>query len=167
MKYLYVEGTKQGKIEGGVTQKGREKSSLVHSINYQVESSTDKGSGAAASKRVHGYLVVTTEVDSASPLFWAVATNNEILKTVTLDFFKMGSVDDKLMEGKETLYYKIELKDARIAKYRLYTPEYHATETSAEHARWELNEMHFAFKSMTTTHVLKSKSHQDDWATPQ
>jgi len=43
--YLTLEGANQGKIEGDVTQKGREKSILVYEIEHEIEIPRDTHTG--------------------------------------------------------------------------------------------------------------------------
>lgn len=52
-------------------------------FTFGVTSPRDQATGQASGKRQHKPITIIKEVDSASPLIWQAAANNETLKTVS------------------------------------------------------------------------------------
>ena len=66
--FLTLTGQKQGQIKGSVTQKGREGTIEVIGLSHSILSPRDAASGLPSGKRMHKPLVITKELDIASPL---------------------------------------------------------------------------------------------------
>jgi type VI secretion system secreted protein Hcp len=90
--YLTVEGKVQGKINGSVTQKGRENSILVHSFDNEILVPQDPATGQVTGKRQHDPIVILKEIDKSSPLLWRALVNNEVLTTWVLDFWAPAAI---------------------------------------------------------------------------
>jgi len=106
--YMTAKGETQGKINGSVTQAGREGSMKVEEFSHSVSQSIDSASGLPSGKRQHRPIRVTKEIDKASPLLMNAFTNNEILTEVRIDFWQPSS------SGQEIQFYTVELVNARI-----------------------------------------------------
>src|SRR5271170_8515231 len=107
--YLTLKGQKQGDIQGGVTQKGREHSILVHSFSHEIISPRDPASGLPTGKREHHPVHILKEIDQSSPPLWTALVNNENLVTWQLKFWAPSAT------GVETQIYTITLTNASIA----------------------------------------------------
>jgi type VI secretion system secreted protein Hcp len=114
--YLRLEGEKSGKIEGSVTQKGREGRIMVFALSHDVASPIDPESGQAAGKRRHTPLVVTKEVDRASVPLHRAQADNERFKRWELDFFASGRSGGS-GAGVEVQHFTIELTNASISSF--------------------------------------------------
>lgn len=88
--YASFKGKKQGQLKGEST-KGREKDGWfeIQSIDMEAEVPVDPKSGAASGKRQHKPLIITKEVDAASPLLLNAHVTNEAFETVIIQ-----TVDD-------------------------------------------------------------------------
>jgi len=78
--HMWIEGKKQGKIDGPSKIKGREKSFEVLALDHQVTLPFESRTGSVAGKRVHHPLVVVKTVDEASPKLYKAITTGEHLK---------------------------------------------------------------------------------------
>lgn len=100
---ISVDGTKQGAFKAD-TQKPKTQGSA---ISYEVKSSPGRA-------RVH-MLVITKEAGPSSPQFFTALFTNEVLKTVTLEFFRISA------SGTEEFYQAIKLTNAVVSQMRQYT----------------------------------------------
>jgi type VI secretion system secreted protein Hcp len=118
--YLSVKGKKQGNIKGESTKNGKGQSStkgvLCHGFQYAVESQYDAGTGQATGRRQHKPLVITREVDSATPILYHAMCTNEGFQTATLSFVRPDS------SGKEVVFKTIELTNGSISKIEYAQP---------------------------------------------
>jgi type VI secretion system secreted protein Hcp len=114
--YLKLKGEKQGEIQGGVTDKGREKSIMVIAVSHEIVSPRDAASGLATGKRQHKPFVITKEIDKSTPLLYNVLVNNENIPEWELQFQPKSGVTTP--GG----YYSIKLTNARIASIRSVLP---------------------------------------------
>jgi len=115
--YLTVVGQKQGQIVGSVTQKGREKSILVHAFESQITSPRDAASGLATGKRQHQPIRILKEIDKSSPLLWNALVSNENLTSCVLKFFTTG-LAPAAGAGVEVQSYTVTLTNANISSMR-------------------------------------------------
>ncbi len=91
---LATVGTKQGSIKGNSKVKDHEGwldiesvevGGLAFAVENEVALRRDAASGLPSGKRQHKPIVITREVDSASPLIWQALATNESFKTVTIE----------------------------------------------------------------------------------
>ena len=111
-----IEGAKQGKIEGGNIQKGREGWIEVLEFEHVIRSPRDISTGQAAGKRQHGPLKIVKAIDKASPLLFNALVTNENLSSIEFKFFLIDRT------GAEKNYYTIKLGDATISEIKAYMP---------------------------------------------
>ena len=161
-RYLYVKGSKSGAIEGSVTQKGREKSSMILSVETKVAIPVDQHSGLSAGMRRHEAVTITKEIDQASPLLFQACVNNETLTTVTIKFWKVGTMATGT-QGAEEQYYTIELTNAHICEFSTFTPEHTGAEQIAAKSTWDQERVAFSFQKITFTWTKGGKMGSDDW----
>jgi type VI secretion system secreted protein Hcp len=102
--FISVDGTKQGTFKAD-PQKPKTQGSA---ISYEV-----KG-GSPGRARAH-ILVITKEAGPSSPQFFTALFTNEVLKTVTLEFFRVS------VNGAEEFYQTIKLTNATVSQMRQYT----------------------------------------------
>ena len=110
--YLKLKGQRQGEIKGSVTQKGREDRIMVIGFNHEVVSPRDAASGLPTGKRQHKPMVITKELDKATPLLYNMLVNNEQITEFKLDFWQPSHT------GAEKQHYTVALTNASIAGIR-------------------------------------------------
>ena len=121
MAYMTVKGQKQGKIQGSVTQKGREGSIAVIAYHHSVVSPRDTQSGVATGQRLHKPFTVVKTTDKATPPLYAALVTNENLLEVTIDFWK-PQIKAGTGAGAEVQYYAVKLTNAGIASITAMMP---------------------------------------------
>jgi len=155
--YLKMTGAKQGDIKGSVTQKGREDTIMVIAVHHEIVSPRDPASGLPTGKRMHKPLVITKELDKASPLLYNVLTNNEDLTKWELKFFQPSAT------GAEKQHYTITLEHANIASINFVMANNKVPELM-KFAEYE--EVAFTYRKITWTWVDGGITASDDWETP-
>ncbi|MDB5098864.1 MAG: type secretion system effector, Hcp1 family [Cyanobacteria bacterium RYN_339] len=70
-----------------LTRNGKD-SDKIHCLNYtyDVKSPRDAATGQASGKRQHAPVVIIKEWDASSPVLMQILVNNEVLKSVKLEF---------------------------------------------------------------------------------
>jgi type VI secretion system secreted protein Hcp len=118
--YLELQFKSQGKVKGQSTTKGHSstvsKGLQCHAFEYSVAAQYDAKAGQTPGKRTHTPLVITREVDSASPLLFHACVTNEVLQSAKLSFVKPDS------GGKEVVFHTIELTNGTISKIGYASP---------------------------------------------
>jgi type VI secretion system secreted protein Hcp len=148
-------GQKSGKIQGSVTQKGREGTSAVIAMSHAVASPRDAVTGLPSGKRQHKALTVTKELDRASTALRQALTSNEILTTVDLLFYRA----DRTI-GSEVQYFTIRLTNATIAAIEMAMPNNkHADLTSLE----TFEDVSFTYQKIEWTWLENNAMAADDW----
>ncbi len=152
--YIEIEGTKQGKFEGGCKRKGREK--MIEGIKFEhgVEVPTDKMTGKITGARVHGPLTITKEVDKASvPIMQALVTG-ETIKKMTVHFWNITP------EGKEAELFNIVLEEAQICSVETKLPNI------KEEGGLMREEVSLRYSTITWTYLDGNLTATDSWLTP-
>jgi len=152
--YMHVVGVKQGEIKGSVTQKGRESKIMVIATNHLVVSAVDSASGMATGKVQQKPFLVTKEVDRSSPQLHAAHGMNEVLSTVTIEYWQQSRT------GAEISYLTITLKNARIVSIHHAMPNTKETELMKLAAYEEIS---FVYDSITWTWNDGGITYTDSW----
>ena len=161
--YLRLKGAKQGDIKGSVTQKGREGRIAVIAVSHEIVSPRDAASGLPTGKRQHKPLVITKELDKASPLLRAALVSNESLTSVTLDFFSAKAPGPAAGAGLEVNDFTISLTNASIASIEMVMPN-NKNPDLAKLATYE--EIAFTYQKITWTWNDGGITASDDWESP-
>ncbi len=85
--YASFKGTKQGQFKGESTRKGgREKDGwfLLSSFDMTSEVAVDSKSGSAKRPQTHPHIVITKEIDAATPRLLTAHNTNEPLESVII-----------------------------------------------------------------------------------
>ena len=155
--YLTLAGQKQGPITGGVTEKGKEGSILVHAFNNRVLSPRDPTSGLPTGKRQHVPVVILKEIDKSSVVLWNALVNNESLTTWVLRFWTQAA------NGAMQEIYTITLTNASIASIE----EYMLDNTVAANASLPMMErITFTYQKIQWVWTAGALTAQDDWESP-
>jgi type VI secretion system secreted protein Hcp len=102
--YISVDGTKQGVFKADSQKTKIQGSAIV----YEVKPG-QPGRGHSHS------MVITKEAGSSSPQFFAALFTNEVLKTVTIEFYRISAT------GAEEIYETIKLTNATVSHMKQYT----------------------------------------------
>ncbi len=151
--YMRVTGAAQGEIQGGVTQKGREGSIEVISLEHQIISPRDPASGLPTGKRQHGTVKITKELDKSSPLLHQAMTNNENLTNVTIQFWRPNGAT-----GQEIQHYTVTLINASVSSIRLWKPN---TKDPSAASSPDMEEIQFTYQRIVWTWVDGGISSED------
>lgn len=156
--YLKLKGQTQGDIKGSVTQKGREDSIMVIAYSHEVVSPRDAASGLPTGKRQHKPLVITKEIDKATPLLFNALVNNENIPEWKLEFWTPSAT------GKEKQHYTIQLVNASIGGIRSEMLNNKYPENMQHKER---EHVEFCYQKIIWTWVDGGITAEDDWEAPQ
>jgi type VI secretion system secreted protein Hcp len=154
---LRLVGQKSGKIQGSVTQKGREGTIAVIASSHAILSPRDPATGLPTGKRQHRPLSITKELDRSTPILRSALTSNETLTTCDLLFYRADKT------GIEAQYFTIRLTNASIASMEMQMPNNkHADLTALE----TFEDVTFVYQKIEWTWTDGSVAAADDWETP-
>lgn len=155
--YMTLTGETQGKVEGSVTEAGREGMMEIYGWSHEVISPRDAASGLPTGKRQHKPISVTKPIDKATPLLANIQVNNENITEFRLDAWRPSR------SGKEFQYYTIELINASIAGIR----QEQLNNQYEENMRHEVREhIMFTYQKIIWTWQDGGITAEDDWETP-
>lgn len=148
--FVKIKGAKQGDIKGDVFERGKEGLIKVVSYNHEITSPRDAASGQATGKRQHKPMVITKEVDKATPQLYAALSANEILTDVTLNFYRPSL---KAAAGVGVQWYTIKLTNASIAGIK----------TRMDDKGQVLEEISLVYQKISWTYTDGGVTHEDSW----
>lgn len=144
---MQVEGTKQGMIPGRPgTGAGNNRLNLT-SFKMGSEAPLDPRSSPVKGAKTHHLIVVTKEIDEASPKLFQAFNENEVLKSVVIRLTK------KTPDGKQMVARTVTLTDVLISKIRQAGPD-----LSPLH----LEELSYAYRLILIENADGSTSTTDD-----
>jgi type VI secretion system secreted protein Hcp len=152
--YLRIKGSKQGVIQGSVTQKGREGWIMVIGASHSLESPRDASSGLPTGTRVHEPFVIIKELDRSTPLLYSMLVNGETIVEWELQFWQPGPT------GKEVNHYSVKLTDASIANIDFTMPN-NKEPNLVERAEYE--EISFTYQKIQWIWNEGGITSSDDW----
>ena len=162
--YLKLTGEKSGAVKGPVADRDTNKNGSIAllGVEHGIASPRDVATGLASGKRQHQPIVVTKETDRTSPVLTQMLVTNEAISALTLFFF--GDDDAPgLMGGRETLLYKIELKNAFVSRIEMSG---RVDDEADAGARLPLSErVSFVYASISWEWVNGGIMAQDGWST--
>ena len=157
--FLKLKGAKQGDINGGSIQKGREGKIVVVGANHEVLSPSSGSGGAAIGKRVHKPFVIIKLLDKSSPLLYNALVNNENLVVWELQFFTNAMPGQG--PGMEKQHYTVKLTNARITDIRFIMADNKFPDLAGLS---EYEEVEFVYQSIEWTWVDGGITAKDDWS---
>jgi type VI secretion system secreted protein Hcp len=156
--YLTIVAERQGPIRGSVTQKGREGKILVIAVAHEIVAPRNPQSGLPTGKRMHKPLLVTKELDRASPLLYQVLCTNENLRDVRLEFWTSTPT------GQEKQHYTVRLTNANISSISFKL----ANVRNPRLTRLpEIEEVALTYQKIEWTWSDGGLTADDDWETPR
>ena len=160
--YLNLKGQKQGKIDGSVTQKGREKKIMVIAVNHEVVSPRDAASGLPTGKRQHKPFTIIKELDKATPLLMNALVNNENITEWELQFWT-PQLSAASGTGSEKQHYTVKLTNANIASINFKMANNKHPDLM-KYAEYE--EIAFTYQKIEWTWIDGGITAMDDWESP-
>jgi type VI secretion system secreted protein Hcp len=155
--YLTLAGVKTGVIQGSVIEKGREGSIMVIAVSHEIISPRDPASGLPTGKRMHKPLVITKELDKATPLLYRVLVNNETLSKWELKYWRA------LPTGAQQQHFTVRLTNANVASIAHRMPN----NKDPDLTRLETyEEIAFTYQRIEWTWVDGGITTGDDWESP-
>lgn len=149
--FISITGANQGKIQGGVVEKGKEGLSSVIAFEHQIVSPRDHSTGLATGRRQHSPIVIRKEIDKSSPKLYNALSNNENLTEVVLTFYRPAG---KVGLGASSLWYEIRLKEVMISGIKTTTNE----------KGMPVEEISFHYQKIQWTYADGGVTHEDTWA---
>ncbi|APG19802.1 type VI secretion protein [Kosakonia radicincitans] len=156
--YLVVQGETQGKIEGSSEIKGHEGKILVQAVTHTIEIPKSPQTGLPTGKRVHGPMVISKEIDKASPKLFQALTSGEQLSSVILEYYRISP------QGQEEIYYTVKLERAIVTYIRDYTPMCLLPENEK---MGHMEEVAFTYEKITWTFTPTGVEAEDSWLAPK
>lgn len=154
VSYCWLEGEKQGKIDGSCDQTGREKSILVQALEHNVYIPRNPQNGQPSGQRVHNPLKITKFFDASSPKLFQALTSGERMKSVELRFYRIDKT------GLEEHYYTIKLEEAIIVGITPWIPNcLDPSKESLQH----MEDVEFTYRKIIWTHEVDGIESEDDW----
>jgi type VI secretion system secreted protein Hcp len=144
---MQVEGSKQGMIVG--TPGTGAGSNEINLVSFKMGSAApvDTRSGTVKGARTKHLIVVTKEIDPASPKLFQAFTGNESLKSVVI------KLTTKTPDGKHMASRTVTLTDAVISKIRKDGPDLNLS---------HLEEISYAYRLILVQNADGSTSTTDD-----
>jgi type VI secretion system secreted protein Hcp len=155
--HLWLEGEKQGKIEGSCDQRGREGAILVQSLEHDISIPHDIQTGLAKGLRVHGKLTIRKEFDKSSPKLYQALCKGEHLRSVKLLFSRIAKT------GTEEHYYTIKLEDAIVAGIKSHFPDQQDKQNGTF---GHMEDVSFTYRRIIWTWEPDGIESDDDWKEP-
>ena len=156
--YLTLSGQTQGKIDGGCTIKGHEGAILVQAVDHTIEIPKSIQTGLPTGRRIHGPLTITKELDKASPKHFQALTSGEQLTSAKLEYFRISP------QGKEELYYTVEIKNAVITSMRKFVPN---CLDPLNKTMGHMEEVSLTYETIIETFTPDGIEAQDSWNSPK
>ena len=153
--HLSVKAQKQGDFKGESKVPGREHTVLIQALRHALTQPFNRD-GQVSGAVSHGPLTITKTITGSSPQFYAALCMNEVLKEVTIDFYR---IDPK---GIEEFFYQIQLKNAHIVKIEFRSAS--ALDPSKE-GEVPMEDISFAYQTITWEHRIAKTETQHTWST--
>jgi type VI secretion system secreted protein Hcp len=156
---VHLKLTADGKvIEGESTQLSLGREKTIECVYFQqgVKTSREAGSAKALGRREHLPIFLRKRICQATPLLLKALTENAKLEA-EFQFFRPSPAGD----GTTEQFYSITLKEARVATYKLTSPDVLSPTATAEPP---LEEIEFVFGEIVWTWKPSGLEHQDSWA---
>ncbi len=150
--YVTIKGMTQGTFKGSGSHKGK---IPVVAFEFESISPRDPDSGQATGRRVFKPIVFAKEVDAASPQLLKALATNETLSEVDFEFSNIQP------DGKELVYYTIQLTKASVAGFRQYVQVGERGGPVVDTR--PLDRVSLTFERIVVTDIPGGTQYTDDW----
>ncbi len=156
--YLTVSGQNQGKMDGSCQISGHEGKILVQAVDHTIELPKSIQTGLPTGRRIHGPLTITKEIDKSSPKLFQALTSGEQLTSAKLEYYRISP------QGKEELYYTVEIKNAIITSMHKFVP---MCLEPANKSMGHMEAVSFTYETIIETWTPNGIEAQDSWNSPK
>jgi len=159
--YVTVEGTVQKKFKGESPNKQHAQQIPGLSFQYEVTAAHDASSGLPSGKRQHKPMVFVKEWGASTAQFFQALVNNENLKTVNFEFYRVDTTT-----GKEAVYYTIKLTNASVTAIRQFSDTAEGGPSPAKYpgaVGHEFEAISLTFQKIELQHTTTKSDAMDDW----
>lgn len=156
---ITVEGTKQGVFKGESARAKQQGKIAGVAFYYGVKSPRDAATGMASGRRVQSGISFTKAIDGTTPQFFAAMTQNEVLKSVVLEFYGTSP------EGMEQVYYTIKLTNATVSGIEQYAGRVPEGDVARPMDSTPLEDITVTFQRIEMESPIAKTMAMDDWST--
>lgn len=150
--YVTIEGRRQGAFISEAEDAPRACTFIGLAVSYQLQSPRDPATGQMTGRRRHGEVIVTKRWGAATPQLLQAIADNEVLRTVVLDFPRNDA------GGDNEIFHTIRLNSARLGGIRQFTGQVPGRDD------WmHLEEVSFVFLSIEITNHVGNTVFDDDF----
>jgi len=164
---IKVVGSVQNAFKHQSSIKSRAGTSIVTRSTHGILAPRDPSSGLASGKRQHKEMQCTVLLDSSIINFYTALSTNEVLKTVTVDFFQTTAstlnVSGKAGmggEGKPAITWLLE--NAVVSELDYFQPFSRAVDPEEKHKDQHFT-VKFTYQKITVTWNVGGVTYTDDW----
>ena len=165
--YINIQGTTQGHITenaftpdsvGNVYVEGHENEILAQEIKHQITVPTDPQSGQPTGQRVHKPFIFTCSLNRAMPLIYGALATGEILKQVTVKWYRTS------LDAKQEHFFTTTLNDAIVVDITTRLPQV----LDQENGKYtQLIDVSLAYREIKWVHEAASSAGGDNWRKPK
>lgn len=155
---MTLDGQVQGKFKTESNRPGFSDKTEVLGYIMEVKSPLDVATGQSTGKRQYQPITIWKASGASSPQFFQALTKNEVIKKITMEFYK----PDDVFKKTEELYYTIVLDNASISGYRQLMGSPDNMEFKAKNPGM-YDEIKIVYQKITVTEVKVKTSATDDW----
>jgi type VI secretion system secreted protein Hcp len=156
--HMELTGNNQGKIDGSVTQQGRENTILIEAMNHMVRIPRDPQTGLPTGKRIHEALTVTKVYDKSSPKLYQALCTGEHFSDVSIKWYRIDPT------GQEEHYFTHKLIDAILVDIKPWMPN--CLDPSTESFS-HMEDLSFTYRKIIWTWEPDGVEAEDDWEVPK
>jgi type VI secretion system Hcp family effector len=164
---IKVVGSVQGAFAHQSAIKSRQGTSIVMKSAHGIFAPRDQSSGLNTGKRCHKEMDCTVLLDSSIVNFYSAISLNEVLKTVTINFYQtaastlnIGGTAAAGGEGKPAVTWLLE--NAVVSELDFFQPFSRAVEAEEKHKDQHFR-VKFTYQKVTVTWTVGGKTYVDDW----
>ena len=158
---MTLDGQVQGKFKTESNRPGFSDKTEVLGYILEVKSPRDVATGQSSGKRQYQPITIWKASGASSPQFFQALSKNEVIKKITLEFYK----PDDVFKKTEELYYTIVLDNAFVSGYRQLMGSPENPEFKAKNPGM-YDEIKIVFQKITVTEAKVKTSATDDWEGP-
>jgi len=168
---IKVVGSVQNAFKHQSSIKTRAGTSIVTRSTHGLIAPRDPSSGLASGKRQHKEMTCTVLLDSSIVNFYTALSTNEVLKTVTVNFYQTTAstlnVSGKAGmggEGKPAITWLLE--NAVVSELDYFQPFSRAVDPEEKHKDQHFT-VKFTYQKITVTWTEGGVTYTDDWTSVQ
>lgn len=153
---MTAEGSKQGLFKADAN--GRQNQNKIEVAGFEMETASplNTAMGVVTGRRVHQPILIQKLFGVSSIQFYEALSTNEVLKSVTIEFYKTDQM------GKEMLDYTIKLTNAAVISFRQNAGTANASPAGAP--RGLTDEIKLIYQSIEFNNPSSKVTARDNWA---